>query len=103
MEITLPDYGSAGFKFNNVPTRYGQAKIGDVITLALPYVYSFAGIALLIMLIAGGITLMTAAGDQNKTKQGYGMISNALIGFLIVFVSFLVVQLVEVILGIKIL
>jgi uncharacterized membrane protein len=67
----------------------------------LAYIYVIAGLILLIMLIVGGITLMTAAGDQNKTKQGYGMISSGLIGFLIIFVSYFVAQVVQVALGVK--
>ena len=55
------------------------------------------------MLIMGGITLMTAAGDPAKSKAGYGKISAGLIGFLIIFVSYFVAQLIEVILGVKIL
>jgi uncharacterized membrane protein len=75
--------------------------LGSVIGEGLKYVYVIAGLILLIMLIMGGITLMTAAGDQNKTKQGYGMISSGLIGFLIIFISYFVAQIVQVALGVK--
>ena len=77
--------------------------LGEIISRLLPYIYVFAGIALLVMLIAGGLSLMTAAGDEGKVKAGYGKITGALIGFLIVFLSYLIAQLVEVILGVKIL
>ena len=40
----------------------GFTNIGSVITKALPYVLVIAGLSLLVMLISGGITLMTAAG-----------------------------------------
>lgn len=96
--INLPTYGSTGFRFEN-------KTIGDILggkDGLLSYIYVFAGLILLILLIFGGITLMTAAGDQNKTKQGYGMISSGLIGFAIIFVSYFVLQLVEVVLGVKI-
>ncbi len=77
--------------------------IASVINEVLPYVYTLAGLALLVMLVMGGITLMTAAGDQGKTKQGSAMIANAFIGFFLVFISYFVVQIVEIILGAKIL
>lgn len=80
-------------KFNNV---------GDVVTKLLPYVYVAAGLVLLLMLISGGIGLMTSAGNPDKMKAGYGRITSALIGFLLVFVSYIVVRLVETILGVKI-
>lgn len=81
-------------KFNN---------LGSLVSAILPYIYAFAGLALFIMLIWGGITLMTAGGDPAKSKAGYGKISAGLIGFLIIFVSYFVTQIVEVVLGIKIL
>ena len=93
--IQLPNY-PAGFKFTN-------STLGVVITEALKYVYVFAGLMLLVWLIYGGITMMTAAGDQNKSAQGQGMITNAAIGFGIIFVSYFVAQIVEVVLGVKIL
>ena len=92
-DVTLPK-NPGSFKFND---------LGSVVTSGLQYVYVIGGLILLVMLVLGGITLMTAAGDQNKTKQGYGMISNALIGFAIIFVSYFVVQIVQVVFGIKIL
>lgn len=93
--INLPGYGDTGFKFAN-------KNIADIFNDLLPYIYVFAGLILLVMLIMGGLGLMTAAGNADKMKAGYGKITNALIGFLIIFVSYFVVQLVELILGIKI-
>lgn len=79
------------------------ASLGSIISVILPYILVFAGLFLLVTLISGGIALMTAAGDAGKTKAGYGKITAGLIGFLIIFVSFFVVQIVEVLLGVKIL
>jgi len=92
--IDLPTYTGTNFKFAN-------GTVGGVVSSLLQYIYVIAGLILLIMLIMGGITLMTAAGDQNKTKQGYGMISSGLIGFLIIFISYFVAQIVQVALGVK--
>jgi len=97
--IDLPSYSGTNFRFEG-------KTIGDIVGGSggiLSYVYTFAGLGVLIYLIAGGITLMTAAGDPNKTKQGFGMISSALIGFAIIFISYFVFQLVEVILKVNIL
>lgn len=77
--------------------------VGGLVSNLLPYILGFAGLCLFVMLIWGGITLMTAAGDPGKSKEGYGRITAGLIGFLIIFVSYFVVQIVEVVLGVKIL
>lgn len=77
------------------------SSLGDVVFQALKYVYVFAGLSMLIMLLYGGITLMTAAGDPGKSKVGYGMIRNALIGFLAIFLTYFIAQIVQVALGVK--
>lgn len=92
----LPTYQGTGFEFEG-------ATLGEIISQILPYIYAFAGLALFLMLIWGGITLMTAVGDPAKSKAGYGRITAGLIGFLIIFVSYFVVQIVEVVLGVDIL
>ncbi|MEI8067583.1 MAG: hypothetical protein WCG91_01350 [Candidatus Shapirobacteria bacterium] len=92
MAVTLPADPLAT-KFPNVGSLVGQA---------LPIVYTIAGLALLVVLISGGVTLMTAAGNPDKAKEGYGKITGGLIGFLIIFISYFVVQIIEVMLGVKI-
>jgi hypothetical protein len=87
-------YGNTGFKFKN-------ATVGDIIGQLLPYIYVVAGLILLLFLIAGGIGLMTSAGNPDKSKAAYGKITGALIGFLIIFVSYFVAKMVEVIFGVS--
>ena len=76
--------------------------VGGIISLAIKYVYVIAGLSLLAMLIYGGVMLMTAAGDPKKADGGYKLISNALIGFFIIFISYWLVKIVEVMLGAQI-
>ena len=71
-----------------------------IITNLLPFIYATAGILLFLNLLWGGLILMTAAGDGNKTKEGYGKISASLIGFVIIFVSYFAAQLIQVVFGV---
>ena len=89
-------------KLPDDPTALSNKTLGDVVSSLLPYIYVFAGMGLLVMIIYGGIELMTAAGDPEKVKGGYGRISAGLIGFVIVFVSYMVVKIIETVLGVKI-
>jgi hypothetical protein len=95
-------YDNTGFKFKD-------STVGDIIggkngTIGLlSYIYVAAGLILLVMLIAGGLTLMTAIGNPDKIKAGQGRITSALIGFLIIFISYFIVQLIQVIFGVSIL
>lgn len=100
-DAVLPNYAAiVGLKWS---AAHPLQEVGAVFSSLLNYIYVAAGLLLLLMLITGGVTLMTAAGDQNKTKEGYGRIQAGIIGFLIVFISYFVVQIVEVVLGVKIL
>lgn len=78
------------------------ANPGLMVSDFLQYVYGFAGLALLFMLILGGFDIMTSQGNPEKVKTGNSRIMNALIGFLIVFLSYAIVKIVELMLDIKI-
>ncbi len=90
---TLPNYPSE-LKF-----KFADAKLGTIISALLPYLFALAGLMLLLYLIWGGFSLMTSAGDPKAVEQAKGKVTNALIGFLIIFVSFWLAQILQVIFG----
>ncbi|MDO8551429.1 MAG: hypothetical protein Q7S03_02005 [bacterium] len=81
-----------GFKFTN-------NTIGGVISDFLPFLFVFAGIILLLYLIWGGFILMTSGGDPKSINSGKGKITNALLGFLIIFLTYWLVQLLQAVFG----
>lgn len=89
----------------NGPTQNGgafslsDAKIGDIVGASLSYVFAFAGIGLLLMIIASGFSLILAAGDAKKMEKGKATLTNAIIGFIIIFAAFWIVQAAGVIFG----
>jgi hypothetical protein len=70
----------------------GSITLGSIISRALTYIFLFAGIGLLLVLIMSGFSFMTSAGDPKKMEKAKGQLTNALIGFLLIFVSFWLVQ-----------
>jgi uncharacterized membrane protein len=78
--------------------NFGEILSGDQGLLS--YIFVIAGVVLLVMLIIGGIGLMTSGGNPDKVKANYSRITSGLIGFLIIFVAYFVAQLVQVMLGI---
>ncbi len=76
--------------------------IGSIISLIIPYLFVAAGLLLFIYLIIGGLQMMTSAGDEKALTEAKGKITNGLIGFLLLFVSFWLVQIIGFVLGIKI-
>ena len=95
-DAILPKYSAdTGF-------RWANASLGEIISELIKYVYLFAGLALIIVLLFGGFTVLTAAGVPEKAQVGYTRITQGLIGFVVIFASYLVVFLVEAILKINI-
>lgn len=66
----------------------GINSVADLVNKALGYIMPLAGIILLIMIIYGGITYSMSAGDPGKTKQAQAILTNSIIGFIIVALAF---------------
>ena len=76
--------------------------MGTVIGKIIEYIYIFAGFALLIALLMGGFTVLTAAGSPEKAAKGYNQATYGVIGFILIFVSYMVVLLIQAIFHVKI-
>lgn len=98
MEITLP----GGYTIS-APTGVRFFDLGEVITLLLPYLYVIAGLILFGAIIASGFQYLFSAGDPKKTAEAKGCLTNAIIGFLIIFISYWLIQIIEVIFHLDIL
>ncbi len=81
-----------------------QSPLALVSTL-LPNVYVIAGVLLFLLLIFGGFSIILGAGqnDPKKASQGQKAATAALIGFLIVFASYWIIQIIGFITNINIL
>lgn len=65
--------------------------------------FVLASVIFFILLIFGGFQVIVAAGDAKKAEQGKSAITGAVIGLLIIFGSFWIVQIIQVVTGINIL
>lgn len=77
----------------------GQITLGAIISHAVSYIFYFAGIGLLLMLLGSGFSFLTSAGDPKKMEKAKSQLTNALVGFLIIFVAFWLVQALGIIFG----
>lgn len=105
LALTLPGPNniSSNIKdpLNNRFTNLGSFFSGE--TNILNYVFVFAGLTLFIFLIIGGFGILTSAGSPDKMKAAQGKITSAIIGFVIIFISYWLVRIIEIMLGISIL
>jgi hypothetical protein len=92
--------GGAGIKTANKCYQTIQGFISCI----LPNIYVFAGIILFILLLVGGIGIIKSAngGSEEDLKKGQQAITSALIGFLLIFASYWIIQLIQIISGVKI-
>ena len=81
----------------------GQLTLGSIISRALDYVFPFAGLILLIMLIIGGFQILLSKGNPEAVKAGQDKVVSALIGFVIIFLAYWLMQIIQTVLGFHIL
>lgn len=97
-------FGAASSTFALIDPLHNKfATPADIANSLLPYLFTIAGLVLFGMLIAGGFTMLTAATDPKKAEAGKTRITNAVVGFIIIFVAYWLTQILEIILGVKIL
>lgn len=85
---------------------FGPAKtfptLGSLISALLPNVFIIAGVLLFILLIFGGLSVIISAGkgDSEGAGKGKNMVTWAIIGFILIFASFWIIQIISYITGI---
>lgn len=70
----------------------GKISIGSILSRAIPFVFAFAGIGLFLMILASGFDYLTSAGDEKKLEQGKQRLTYAIVGFVVIFASFWIVE-----------
>jgi len=102
LALTLP-----GNETINYPTnfKFGSqtSTLGDIISALLPYIFVIAGLTLFILLIIGGFGMLTSGGSPERMKAAQGKITSAVIGFVIIFISYWLMRILEIVFGISIL
>lgn len=78
-------------------------KLGDILSALLPYLYVAGGFILFLMMIWGGFEMLTGATEQKSQEAGKQRITTAVIGFILLFVSYWIAQILQIIFGIRIL
>jgi hypothetical protein len=74
-----------------------------VISRAMIYVFPIAGLGLFVLLIFSGFEIMMAAASKKSIDAGKQRATAAVVGFMLLFASYWIAQIIEIIFGIKIL
>lgn len=86
-------HGPLSSKFTN---------IASVVNNAVPVLFAISGIALFIYLVWGGFDYLTSLGEPKKAESGKNRITAAVVGFILLFSAFWILQLVDFVFGFKI-
>jgi len=94
--LQLPDNSTI-----NGPITFfsGTPTIGAVINRIVPFIFAAAGFILLLMIISAGFSFLTSVGNPKGLEAGKKRLSNAILGFVIVFAAFWLVQIAGKVLG----
>lgn len=98
-QIELP-WGQGSQIVQGVP-NFNFNSLSDIVVRVMPYVFAAAGIGLLLMLISSGFTFLTSAGDAKKLEKARQQLTYALVGFIVIFVAYWIVQIFGTIFGIR--
>jgi len=78
----------------------GFTNISDIINKVVPFIISLAAIILFFILMWGGIDYVSSQGAPEKLKTANAKITAAIIGFVLLVLSFLITRIVAFIFGI---
>lgn len=84
-------------------TQADFQNLGEVFTRLLQYLFPLAGLILFAMIIISGFQMLTSAGNPKGMDSAKQRLTWSIVGFLIIFVSFWLMKMIEFLLGISIL
>lgn len=75
---------------------------GGIISRVLEFAFPIAGLILFAMIVWGGFEVLMGAADKKSLDAGKQRITAAIIGFVLLFVSYWIIRVIEIVLGIKV-
>lgn len=88
-------------KSGTVASQYPDA--GSLLNNIIPNVYVAAGVVIFFMILFGGYSILSGGSDSHKLDEGKKVITSAIIGLIVLFASYWIIQLIQVITGVPIL
>lgn len=78
--------------------------LGDLVNVIVKNVFVLAGVLLFVLLIFGGLKFIISSGggDEKEIGQSKNAITAALIGFLLIFAAYWIVEIIQFITGVEI-
>ncbi|OGK30196.1 hypothetical protein A2W49_01235 [Candidatus Roizmanbacteria bacterium RIFCSPHIGHO2_12_41_18] len=84
---------------NNPLAKFGN--LAEIVNLVVPILFIGAALIFLASFFYGGYTIIVAGGEPKLIQKAQSIIKYAVIGLLIVLVSFLTLKVIEIVLNIN--
>lgn len=72
------------------------------LNLLVPVIFIISGIVLFLLLIGGGFAIIASGGNAKSVEGGKNQITLAVLGFFIIFSAYWIIQIIEILTGLKI-
>lgn len=72
------------------------------LNLFIPLAFIISGIILLFLLIGGGFSIIASGGNAKSVESGKNQLIGAVIGFLVIFAAYWIIQIVQTVTGVQI-
>ncbi len=101
-------FTSQAFAQVNLATTYPSPikdlkQTGGFVSTLLNNSVMFSGVMLLILILLGGLAMIINAGNQQQNQNSKAAVTYTFFGFLIIFAAYWIIQIIELIFGVKIL
>lgn len=98
MKLAQVDVGNV---FGSPVGKEGGVTLGQVITTGLNLAFAVAGVLILFMLVYAGFKIVQSAGGSNpqEAEKAKAAATSAAVGFVIIFVAYWIIKLIETITG----
>lgn len=100
MKINPSPFDISALNEENQIGKGNIKSLGDLISALIPYIFGISGIILLLMIVMSGFQMLTSAGDPKAMESAQKRLTGALIGFIIIFMAYWIVQFIGRMLGI---
>lgn len=84
-----------------VGDRYNT--VSFFLNLLIPLLFTVSGIILLFLLIGGGFSIIASGGNAKSVEGGKTQVTGAIIGFLVMFAAYWIIQIIQIMTGVSIL
>lgn len=99
LQVNIGDHLTLGDNQGGISGAEQFNSLGGFVSLLVPNVMVIANIVLFFLILFGGFKIITGAGNPDQQAQGAKTLTVALVGFIIIFGAYWILQLVGIISG----